>query len=361
VDFAFSDEQLSLSRAIRDFLQDRYTIERVAEIADSPGGFDRAGWKELAELGVASISVPEDRGGAGLSFLEEVLVSEETGRALYPGPFLASVVLALPILQAAGAFDLVSGIVSGERVATVAWAGEDGRFDVDPAPKLSWDDERLTATRLFVPSLGASDLLVIVGATPEGTGAWVVDRDAQGVAWRELPTVDRTRPMGEVVLQDVPATRLQVDDERFLDVVRDRALGALAAEAVGAASRALDLALEHVRTRQQFGRPIGAFQAVSHQLASAFGDLETARSLVYWAGWAVSEGAPEASVAAAAAKARAAEAATAACERAIQVHGGTGFTWEHPLHRFYKRTLAIGAYLGSGDELRARVASAILD
>src|SRR6266516_3841455 len=139
----------------------------------------------------------------------------------------------------------------------------------------------------------------------------------------------------------------------------DRSMVALAAESIGVAVRALELALDHARTRQQFGRPIGAFQAVSHQLAQAFLEIETARSLAYWAGWAVAEGMPEAPTAAAAAKSRAAEAAVGACERAIQAHGGIGFTWEHALHRWYMRALGISAFMGWGTEHRARVAAAL--
>jgi alkylation response protein AidB-like acyl-CoA dehydrogenase len=153
----------------------------------------------------------------------------------------------------------------------------------------------------------------------------------------------------------------QTDARPILRVLRDRALAALAAEAVGVGSAALDMAVAHARERHQFGKPIGAFQAVAHQLAQSFLELEAARSLAYWAAWAVSEGAPEAAAAAAAGKARAAEAAVASCERAIQIHGGIGFTWEHPLHRWYKRALSISAYLGWGPEHRARVAAHLLD
>jgi alkylation response protein AidB-like acyl-CoA dehydrogenase len=360
MDFALSEDQLTLQRTLREFLNDRSPIERVAELADS-GAFDLDQWTAFAELGMTGISVPEDRGGAGLSFVEEMLVAEETGRALSPSAFLGCVVLAAPLLIASRADDLLMGVVSGQRIATVAWAGPDGRFDTDPLPKADRDGERLSATRLFVPSVGVSDLLVIMGGTPDGEGAWAVDREAEGVRWRELPTVDGTRPLGEVILQDAPVRALDIGDDGLAVRLRDRALGALAAEAIGVCSCALELAVEHARTRRQFGRPIGAFQAVAHELASAFAAIETARSLVYWAGWAVAEAAPEAPTAAAAAKARAADAAVFACERAIQVHGGIGFTWEHPLHRFYKRALAIRAYLGSGDELRARVAASVLD
>jgi alkylation response protein AidB-like acyl-CoA dehydrogenase len=344
----------------RRVLGERYPIERVAAIADGEG-FDRGEWPAFAGLGWTGISMPEEEGGAGLGFIEEMVLAEELGRALYPGPFFSSVILSLPLLSEANAWGLAGGVVAGERIATVAWAGEDGKFDVDPPPKVSWEGERLTARKLFVPDVGVSDLLVIVGATPEGAGLWAVDRDSHGVTWRALPTVDSTRRMGEVVLQEAPATRLDMEDASVLERARDRALAALAAEAVGVASRALELGVEHAKGRHQFGRSIGTFQAVSHALAQAFVELETARSLAYWAGWAVSEGVPEASSAAAAAKARAAESAISVCEKAIQVHGGIGFTWEHPLHRYYKRALQIAAFMGWGAEQRARVAAQLLD
>jgi alkylation response protein AidB-like acyl-CoA dehydrogenase len=360
VNFTFSEEQDMLRGSVRELMEERYPAERVAAIADGEG-FDRSEWAAIAELGWTGISIPEDEGGAGLGFLEEMILCEELGRALYPGPFFASVVLSLPILAAVNAWGLASSVVSGERVATLAWAGPDGRFDTDPPPKLSWEDAGLSGERLFVPDLGAADLLVIVGSHAEGPGVWAVDRDGAGVVWRELPTVDSTRRMGEVLLESATANLLESPDAALLERVRDRALAALAAEAVGVASRALELGIEHATDRRQFGRPIGTFQAVSHSLAQGFVELETARSLAYWAGWAVSEGAPESSSAAAAAKARAAEAAISVCERAIQAHGGIGFTWEHPLHRYYKRALQIAAMMGWGAEQRARVAAELLD
>jgi alkylation response protein AidB-like acyl-CoA dehydrogenase len=362
VDFAFSEEQEMLRSSARELMQARYPIERVAAIVDGDG-FDRAEWAAVGEVGWCGISVPEEHGGAGLGFLEELVVAEELGRAVYPGPFFSTVILALPALLAAGGSDLLRSVVTGRRTATLAWAGPEGTFDTDPPPKVTWNGGRLTAERLFVPSLGVSDLVVVVGEGASGPGFWVLDRDGEGVTWRELATVDSTRPMGEVVVQEAPATLLEpiTAAARVLKDIRDRALAALAAEAVAVGSAALQLAIDHAKGRQQFGRPIGAFQAVAHELAQAFLEVETARSLVYWAGWAVAEGAPEAATAAALAKARAGEAAVRACERAIQAHGGVGFTWEHPLHRFYKRALGIGANLASAPELRRRVAAELLD
>jgi len=361
MNFAFNDEQEMLRASARELVKDRYPPERIAAIADSDEGFPGDEWKAVADLGWIGISVPEANGGAGLGFFEELILAEELGRGLYPGPFLSSVVLSLPLVLAAGADqEVLTAILAGERIPTVAWAGPEGTFDVDPAPEIEWD-ERLSGTRRFVPDLQTADLLIVIGRVPGGVGLWAAGPDEAGVSRRTLPTVDSTRRMGEVVFDHASATQLGVVEASVLAGVRDRTLAALAAEAVGVGHAALDMALEHARTRVQFGRPIGAFQAVAHQLADAYLEIETARSLAYWAGWSVAEGEPDASAASAAAKARASEAAVAAAEAAIQVHGGLGFTWEHPLHRWYKRALGISAWFGWPAEHRARVASAILD
>ncbi len=191
-----------------------------------------------------------------------------------------------------------------------------------------------------MPWLGSVDLVVADGGTAY---------PARGV---EESTVDPTRPLG----------RLERGDGSPLSGMRNlpRARTAAACEAVGVAERALELGVEHARTREQFGKPIGTYQAVSHPLAQTYTDVELARSLVYWAAWCVAEEEERAALAAAAAKAFATEAAVAACERSIQVHGGIGFTWEHPLHRFYKRALWLEGFGLRPAELRLEVAKALL-
>jgi alkylation response protein AidB-like acyl-CoA dehydrogenase len=359
MNFSFSDEQEMLRASVRKLMHERYPIERVAAIADGEG-FDRAEWKAVADLGWVGIAVPEAHGGLGLTFLDQMVIVEELGRALYPGPYLSSAVLGLSALEQSR-LAITRSVATGERIATLAWAGEDGRFDVGPAPKVEVDaGDALTTTKLFVPDVGVGDVLVVLGSVEGRTAIFHVDRDGPGVRCRELPTVDSTRRMGEVVFDRAVPVGM-AEDPRSGAALRDRALAALAVEAVGVGSRALELAVDHAKTREQFGRKIGAYQAVSHPLAQALVELETARSLAYWAAWAVSEGDPEASTAAAASKARAAGAAVSACERAIQAHGGIGFTWEAPLHRFYKRALGISAFMGGGSELRARVAADLLD
>ncbi|MDP9343810.1 MAG: acyl-CoA/acyl-ACP dehydrogenase [Actinomycetota bacterium] len=358
MDFTLSEDQKALQTSVREFLASRFPVERVAEIADGPG-WDPAWWPEVTALGWTGVSVPEEAGGLGMGFLEEVVVLEETGRALFPGPYFSTVALALPAL--ASAPDLVADVVGGKRAATLAWGGPGEEHGV--SGESNGDGWRLSGAAMFVPDLGGAELVVVAGRAPDGSALWAVERDGPGASWEPLPTVDATRPLGRLTLSDAPGTLLAEDARAaaLLEHVRDRALAGLAAEAVGVASRALEMAVGHAKNREQFGRPVGVYQAVSHELADAFVETESARSLTYWAGWAVANGADEAPDAAAAAKAYAAEAAIAACERAIQVHGGIGFTWEHPLHRFYKRALAIGAMFGWPSDQRARVAASLLD
>jgi len=359
MNFTFSDEQEMLRKSAHEFLASRYPIERVAEIADG-AGFDAGQWSEVADLGWTGISLPEDAGGAGMGFLEEMVVIEELGRSLYPGPFFSTVVLAQPAL--AGASDLVEQLAAGKTAATLAWAGADGSFATSSLPtKATRDGDawRLSGITLFVPDLAVAELVVVAAEGEGGAGLWAVQRDGEGVRWEDLPTVDSTRRLGALHLDNAPARQLATE-AGALDRIRDRALAALAVEAVGVADRALQFAVEHAKTRVQFDRPIGVFQAVSHKLADAYVDVENARSLAYFAGWAVSNGADEARDAAAGAKAYASDAAVDICEKAIQAHGGIGFTWEHPLHRYYKRALWISAFMGWPSAQRARVAAALL-
>ncbi len=320
MDFSFTDEQEQLRREARTFLADRYPFERVAELADSDAGWDPGSWKELAELGWIGVSAPEEAGGAGLGFMEEAVLFEELGRALYPGPYFSTVALALPELPA----ELASEAVSGN----VRWSAS---LDGSLVPDLAIVDRVLVARDgklLAVPSEG----------------------DA-------LATMDSTRRLGRL------ADGLdgeEVGDATALERMRVRAFAALALEAVGMAQRALELAVEHANTREQFGKPIGIYQAISHRLADSYQLTELARSLAYWAAWAVSVGDEEAPLAARAAKAYASDVAVTVCEYAIQAHGGIGFTWEHPLHRYYKRAEWIQSYGGFPAEQRAEIAAAVL-
>ncbi|MGH2740232.1 MAG: acyl-CoA dehydrogenase family protein [Actinomycetota bacterium] len=362
MEFTLTAEQELFRESVRDFVTDRLPPERLAEIADGEATDDGL-WKEAAALGLAGVSVSEKHGGAGMGFLEEAIVAEELGRGLFPGPFLGTVVLALPALG--NSPDLLEEVAAGTRVATLAWADSDGHFDpARPAIRATGTGETwtLTGEAAFVPDLAAADLLVVAAATRSGVGVFAVEgEDAE----REtLPTVDTTRPLGVLRLGGARG-RVLADPQSgsgILADIRTRAHAALAAEAVGIASRVTELAAAYAKEREQFGRAIGFYQAVSHKLADSFIETENARSLALWAAALIDQGDqdPEAAVAASSAKVFAAAAAEHACARAIQTHGGIGFTWEHVLHRYYKRALWIASYLGTGGELRAGVADALL-
>ena len=404
MDFAFSEEQEMLRESARDFLATQYPLERVAELADGEPGWDPSSWRRLAGLGWLGLSVAEDHGGAGASLVDEAVLFEETGRALYPGPFLTTVGLALPALEAAAKTvpDALAAVLAGERSATLAWAepggprtiAESGRCGCTAARDS--DGWRLTGTKRLVPDLTIAGAAVVVARTGDagaggqprepaaatdrgqpreraaadadrgqhgGAGLWLVDPTAEGAVVVPRSTMDTTRRFGDLVLDATPAALLVPPGEAapVLAATRLRALAAVACEAVGVAERARRFATEHAGQREQFGRPIGSYQAVAHRIADAYVATELARSLAYWAAWCVASDDEQAPVACAAAKSAAGEAAVLAAETAIQCMGGIGFTWDHPLHRLYKRAQWIDAFEGHGAVHRGELAATLLD
>ena len=305
MDFTFTPEQDALREQAREFL----------------AATQEPTWAQLAELGWTGVSIAEEDGGAGLSFVEEAILFEELGRVLYHGPFFSTVALTLPALPA----ELRAEVAAGDASWTLAFGP-------------------------LVPDLDTADRIAIVG----GDGIY----ELEGAERDVLSTTDYTRPLG-VVRGGTPGRRLA--DTAILSESEARARTALALEACGVARLALEDALEHASTREQFGKKIGAYQAVSHPLANAYTRLELSRSLALWATWCVATRDPGAAVAAASAKSYAGETAVAVCETAIQSLGGIGFTWEHRLQRLYKRALGIESFGTSGTRLRAQVADALLD
>ena len=329
MDFAFSEEQEALRASARDYLGDRFPADRVVALAESDAGWDPTTWKELANLGWLDPS---------LGMLEHAVIAEETGFALLPAPWFSTVALAWPLLDD----ELRDGVAAGDRSATLA------RSDTVAAA-----GDRLSGTVPLVPDLtSVTDVVVVTG-----DGMFAVEATPDIVVARS--TMDRTRRLGELRLDGTPARRLDVDASA-LSVVRRRSLALAACEAVGVAQRALDLTADYTKTRRQFGKVIGTYQGVSHRVANIFVALQLGRSLAYWAAWAVSESDVQQDEAASAAKAAATEGAVFACENAIQAHGGIGFTYEHILHRYYKRAQWLEAFEGYGREHRARIAEAIL-
>ncbi|MCA1726864.1 MAG: acyl-CoA/acyl-ACP dehydrogenase [Actinobacteria bacterium] len=331
MELTYTEEQQLFRSSVREFVTDRLLPERLAEIADGADGWDPALWKEACGLGLAGISVSEEQGGAGMGFVEEAIAAEELGRGVFPGPWIGSVILAQPALAASP--ELLSAVASGERIATVD-----------------------LGTNSLVPDLPAADVIVTVRKNEVG----VTDKDR--VEWHMEETVDGTRRLGTIEYPEGTNDSLATGDEakRIAAAIRTRGLAALAAEATGVAERVMEIAVQYAKEREQFGSPIGKYQAVSHQLADTYMDVELTKSLSLWAAVALEDRDEDAGLAAETAKQFAADAAVRACERAIQVHGGIGFTWEHPLHRFYKRALWIRAFLASGEGLRASISGRLL-
>ncbi|MEV0636114.1 acyl-CoA dehydrogenase family protein [Streptomyces sp. NPDC050619] len=362
MDFAFSEEQEQLGRTVRAFLADTSPETEVRRLMETPEGFDRALWLRMGtELGLQGLAVPEEYGGAGCGPVEVGVVMEEMGRALLCAPFLSSAVLATTTLLRCADEDarkrLLPGLASGELVGTLALTEDSARWDAAGVQltaretKGSW---RLTGHKMFVLDGATADVVLTVARTGDGIGVFWVDGDAAGLTREPLPTMDPTRRQARLDYHDVPATRLRTHGDGW-DVVAevlDRAAVALAAEQVGVAARALDMAVEYAKVRHQFGRPIGSFQAVKHLLADVLLEVESARAAAHYALLAAENAEPtententynadntdpELPAVASLAKAFCSEACLRATAENIQVHGGIGFTWEHPAHLYLKR------------------------
>ncbi|MDQ3876872.1 MAG: acyl-CoA/acyl-ACP dehydrogenase [Actinomycetota bacterium] len=363
MDFAFTSEQEMLRGQTRSYLADRFPIDRVIELAESDDGWDEKSWREIAELGWTGLSIAEAQGGSEMGFIEEAVILEEMGRALYPGPYTATVGFCLPALRRAD--ELASAIAAGELSATAAWtesSSDDGWDGIETHAKTSDGAWSITGTKELVPDAQTAQVFVVTAVTDEGPGLFGV-RVGDRVRVEELGTVDRTRRLGRVQFEGAAATSLSTgsDAAALWRELGLRSAASLALEAVGIAQRALEMAIEHAGSREQFGKKIGSYEAVSHNVANTYVATELARSLAYWAAWCVAESDEQAEIAVAAAKSAGADAAVLACENAIQVHGGMGFTWEHPLHRYYKRAEWIASYGGSSSAQRKVIAASLFD
>ena len=321
MNFDFTDDQRAIKETARDLLAKRFKLERLRELAESKQYADDA-WSEVSELGWPGIFIEEENSGQGLGVLELVILLEELGYVLAPLPFLSNAAAGL-ILQDAGATDRLAGVASGGQRGTVGVV-KDGRANL-------------------VPDAEEAEFIVLL----DGTDATLMERaDAQVEG---IDAIDPTRRYATVSANG---------GESLGDVSRGRDLIALAvaAELVGISQRVMEMAIEYAKDRKQFDRPIGSYQAVSHACADMLKQVEGARSLVYYAGWAAGSAPDEFSLAASMAKAYASDAGWQVSASALQVHGGIGFTWEHDLHWFLKRAKTDGVLYGSARDHRERVA-----
>jgi alkylation response protein AidB-like acyl-CoA dehydrogenase len=375
VDFGFSPEQEMMRETARKLLESECPSSVVRAMTTDGSAHAPALWRRLAELGLLGILVPSEHGGQGGSFLDLVVVLEEMGKALMPGPFFASTILGGPALTFGGTpaqrAAWLPGLAAGERRLTLA-LGEEGPGHGADRIRLTamarGDGFQLTGTKTFVMDAHVSDLIVVAARTSDagerGVTLFAVEPTSPGVEITALRTVDMTRRLCHVRLDLVlPATAVVGGvvgaGWPVIRRVLRHAESALAVEAVGTAQRALDLSVAYANERKQFGRPIGSFQAVKHKCVDMMVAVETARSLAYYAGWAVSEDAPDVEQAVAMAKAYASDVAKQVTSEAIQVHGGIGFTWEHDAHLYHRRALASAAAFGSAVEHRETVARSL--
>ncbi|MFG2959384.1 acyl-CoA dehydrogenase family protein [Streptomyces sp. NPDC048291] len=343
------DRELSeLRSAVREFLDAKSPEDAVRKLMESEPRFDPDVWAQATDqLRLPALAVPEEYGGDGFGPVELGVVLEEMGRALFCAPFFATVVLAAQALLASGDQEACArhlpGIAGGTTTATLAVAEDHGSWDpvlistrAVPDGDGGW---RLTGRKCFVVDGTTADLLLVVARTVAGPSLFAVDRAAVGVMAAPMETLDATRAMARLTLDAVPATLVGVQGAggRLMADVLDIATVALAAEQAGGARRCLETSTEYARTRQQFGRPIGSFQAVKHKCADMLVQVELAEAAAREAALLAAEGAADFPVAAAVAHACCSRAYLSVAMENIQVHGGIGFTWEHPAHLYFRR------------------------
>jgi alkylation response protein AidB-like acyl-CoA dehydrogenase len=354
-EFVFTSEQKDLRSAVREVLADRSDEAAVRKLADSESGYDANLWARLGgELGVLGLAVPEELGGAGGTLVDQAVVAEEFGAALLPGPVLGTVGLAIPALVALGGDEVLADLVAGTRTASlaVAWTEKGGASGVTVA------DGKLTGTIRQVVD-GSADVLLVPANGPDGLALYAVE----GGERTPLSTLDQTRRQAAVTFDATEARLLASGEPAEKAVTHALRVGAvlLAAEQVGGAQKLLDLTIAYANTRLQFGRKIGSFQAVKHRIADMLVLVEHARSTAYHAAWALQDGSDDPDLAVSIAQATCSENYERITTDTVQMHGGIGFTWEHPTHLYLKRAFTDAALLGSAEQHRDRIAALVLD
>jgi alkylation response protein AidB-like acyl-CoA dehydrogenase len=369
VNFSLSEEQEELRRTLRTFLQEHSPEAEVRRLMETSGGFEPSVWKQMGgELGLQGVAIPEKFGGSGSSYLELVVVLEEMGRALLCAPYFATVALAANALLQSGdeaaQKDLLPGISCGETVATLALTEDSGRWD-EPGITLSavkgrggW---RLDGHKSFVIDGHTASLILVAARSRSGVSLFAVDGSAAGLARTPLQTMDPTRKQARLEFSTVEARLVGSEGGGWsiMERVLDLAAVALAAEQVGGAQKVLEMAVEYAKLRTQFDRPIGSFQAIKHKCADMLLEVEAARAAAYYAAWAAADGNDELPAVAPLAKAYCSEAFSHAAAENIQIHGGIGFTWEHPAHLYFKRAKTSELLLGDPSYQRGLLADRI--
>lgn len=347
MNFAFSEEQEELRKMVRSFLENKSSEEAVREQMETANGFDAAVWSQMSgEMMLQGIAIPEEFGGQGYSFIELGVVLEEMGRALLCAPFFSTVVLAANALLLSGddaaKKAYLPGIASGETIATLATTEPSGRWDeagITIEAKGSGSDFTISGTKSFVLDGHTANLIIVAARTSKGISLFAVDGNASGLTRTALSTMDQTRKQAKLDFSNTPAKLIGTEGNggEVLAKVMDLAAVGLAAEQVGGAQKVLEMAVQYAKDRIQFGRPIGSFQAIKHKCADMLLEVESAKSAAYYGMWCAADMNEELPSVASLAKAYCSEAYFHATAENIQIHGGIGFTWEHPAHLYFKR------------------------
>jgi alkylation response protein AidB-like acyl-CoA dehydrogenase len=356
VNFSFNEDQQHLRASVRRFL-DHYSSEAdVRRLMHTDQGFDPAVWSRMAnELGLQGLIIPEEYGGSGASWVELGIVLEEMGRSLLCAPFFSTIVLAATTVLASGDVRAMRaelpGIANGSTIATLALIEESGLWTEHGIELPASKEEEgyvLNGRKSYVLDGFVADLFIVPARTPDGVTLFLVRGDALGLTRSPLKTLDLTRKLAVVEFVDVPAEVLGPAGKGWdvLERALDLASIGLAAEQVGVAQAALDMAVEYAKVRIQFGRAIGSFQAIKHKCADVLMEVESARSAAYYALGAASQPTEELPATASLAKAFCSDASVLATHENIQIHGGIGFTWELAAHLYYKRAKSMELYLG---------------
>ena len=368
------EDQDSLRDVVRSFMDAKSTEEDVRTLMDTESGYDTAVWAQMGgELGLQGLHIPEQFGGQGYGFVELAIVFEEMGRKLLCAPYFATVALAANAILNAGTDAekgaLLPGIASGETIGALAFTEANGRWDADGitmVAKGSGSDWTLDGEKMFVIDGHNADLIVVVARTEGTTGEdgisfFTVAGDAAGLTRTPLATMDQTRKQARLEFKGVKATPLGAPGAGWaaLSKTLDQAAVCLSNEMVGGAQFVLDMSVEYAKVRVQFGRPIGSFQAIKHKCADMLLEVESAKSAAYYSAWAAAEDNEELPVVASLSKAYCSDAYFHATAENIQIHGGIGFTWEHPAHLYFKRAKSSEILLGDATYHRELLAQRI--
>ena len=370
MDLGLSEEQELLKNSARDFLEKEVPEDYVRRMEEDEQGHSPEVWRKMAELGWQGLIIPEDQGGAGFSFLDLIVLQEEMGRALVPGPFMPTMIAATAIMEGGSEEQKqqwLPRIAAGEVIGTFALTEPSARFDaegVELKATKEGNDYVLNGTKLFIPDAHVADLIVTVartgGSGEQGLAVFLVDGKAQGISTQVLKTIAADKQC-EVKFENVrvPAANLLGQEGQGWDLVKRIMLKATCMEAaylVGLAQMDFEISVNYAKERVQFGRPIGSFQAIQHKAADMVTDVDGARFIMYRAAWSVAENEPDAEMQVSMAKAWVSDATRRVVAHGQQIHGGIGFTKDYKIQLFFRRQKRGELMWGDGDFHREKVA-----